>query len=57
MSGYGGDARVKTKYIDSEFMGHSSALDITEKMKLLFEIRMMNVVRISMDRLNVNWKV
>ncbi len=51
-------SEVKTKYIGSEFMGHSSAQDIAEKMNnLLSEIGIKNLVQISMDGLNVNWKV
>lgn len=48
-------SEVKTKYIGSEFMGHSSVQDITEKVNnLLSEIGIKNLVKISMD---VNWKV
>ncbi len=51
-------SEVKTKYIGSEFMGHSSAQDIAEKMNnLLSEIGIKNLVQISMDGPNVNWKV
>ncbi|KAK0151781.1 hypothetical protein N1851_006845 [Merluccius polli] len=51
-------ADVKTKYIGSEFMGHSTALDIVGKMSnLLSEIGVTNLIQISMDGPNVNWKV
>lgn len=51
-------ANVKTKYIGSEFMGHSSALDVVGKMtNLLSEIGVNNLIQISMDGPNVNWKV
>lgn len=51
-------SEVKTKYIGSEFLGHSSAQDIVEKINnLLSEIRIKNLVQISMDGPNVNWKV
>ena len=51
-------ADVKTKYIGSEFMGHSSALDVVGKMtNMLSEIGVNNLIQISMDGPNVNWKV
>ncbi|XP_072564133.1 uncharacterized protein [Paramormyrops kingsleyae] len=51
-------SEVKTKYIGSEFMGHSSAQDIVEKISnLLSETGIKNLVQISMDGPNVNWKV
>lgn len=49
-------ALVKT--IGSEFMGHSTALDVVGKMtNLLSEIGVNNLIQISMDGPNVNWKV
>ncbi|XP_058260502.1 uncharacterized protein LOC131362505 [Hemibagrus wyckioides] len=51
-------SEVKTKYIGSEFMGHSSAQDIADIMNnLVTEIGIKNLVQISMDGPNVNWKV
>lgn len=51
-------AVVKTKYIGSEFMGHSTALDVVDKMtNQLSEIGVNNLIQISMDGPNVNWKV
>ncbi|GAA6069265.1 uncharacterized protein LOC122136544 [Tachysurus ichikawai] len=48
-------SEVKTKYISSEFMGHSSGQDITEKINnLLSEIGIKNLVQISMDGPNFN---
>lgn len=52
------DAEVKSKYICSEFLGHSTATDIVEKLcNTLSEIGMINLIQLSMDRPNVNWKV
>lgn len=49
---------VKTKYIGSEFLGHSTAKDVVEKLNhLLSELGIRNLIQISMDGPNVNWKV
>lgn len=49
---------VNTTYISSEFLGHATAPDIVEKLNnLLSEIGIRNLVQISMDGPNVNWKV
>lgn len=51
-------AEVKTKYIGSEFLGHSTAIDIMEKMsKELSETGVNNLIQLSMDGPHVNWKV
>ncbi|KAL3042124.1 hypothetical protein OYC64_020135 [Pagothenia borchgrevinki] len=51
-------AEVKTKYIGSEFLGHSTAIDIIEKMsKGLSETGVNNLIQLSMDGPHVNWKV
>lgn len=50
-------AEVKTKYIGSEFLGHSTAVDIVEKMsKALSETGVNNLIQLSMDGPHVNWK-
>ncbi|CAM4672851.1 unnamed protein product [Leuciscus chuanchicus] len=49
---------VKTKYIGSEFLGHSTAKDVVEKLSnLLSQLGITNLIQISMDGPNVNWKV
>lgn len=49
---------VKTKYIGSEFLGHSSAADIVKKLtKMLSETGLRNLLQLSMDGPYVNWKV
>lgn len=49
---------VKTKYIGSEFLGHSTAKDVVEKLNnLLSQLGITNLIQISMDGPNVNWKV
>lgn len=51
-------AEVKTKYIGSEFLGHSTAADIVDKMcNALSEMGIHNLIQLSMDGPNVNWKV
>ncbi|KAJ8333481.1 hypothetical protein SKAU_G00414890 [Synaphobranchus kaupii] len=50
-------AEVKTKYVGSEFLGHSTAVDIVEKMsKVLSEMGVKNLIQLSMDGPHVNWK-
>ncbi|KAK0143227.1 hypothetical protein N1851_018653 [Merluccius polli] len=49
---------VKTKYIGSEFLGHSTAKDVVEKLNhFLSELGTRNLIQLSMDGPNVNWKV
>lgn len=49
---------VRTTYIGSEFLGHSTAKDVSEKRNtVLSEVDLINLVQISMDCPNVNWKV
>lgn len=49
---------VKTRYVGSEFLGHATAQDIVERMQnVLSETGMKNLVQLSMDGPNVNWKV
>ncbi|KAK5900192.1 hypothetical protein CesoFtcFv8_009591 [Champsocephalus esox] len=51
-------AEVKTNYIGSEFLGHSTAIDIIENMsKGLSETGVNNLIQLSMDGPHVNWKV
>ncbi|KAJ8273428.1 hypothetical protein GJAV_G00101510 [Gymnothorax javanicus] len=50
-------AEVKTKYIGSKFLGHSTAVDIVEKTsKVLSETGVHNLIQLSMDGPHVNWK-
>lgn len=49
---------VKTKYIGSEFLGHSTAIDVVEKIsKMLSETELRNLLQLSRDGPHVNWKV
>ncbi|CAL9702284.1 unnamed protein product [Knipowitschia caucasica] len=48
---------VKSKYIGSQFLGHSTAADIVEKMcNTLSEMGIKNLIQLSMDGPYVNWK-
>lgn len=50
--------QVKTRYLNSECLRYATAQDIVEQMQdMLSETRMKNLVQLSMDRPNVNWKV
>ncbi|KAL7388776.1 hypothetical protein ABVT39_020436 [Epinephelus coioides] len=50
-------AEVKTKYVGSEILGHSTAVDIVEKISnALSETEVNNLIQLSMDGPHVNWK-
>lgn len=50
--------KVKTRYIDSYFLGHAKASDIQEKlMPLIEKLGPDRILQLSMDGPHVNWKV
>ncbi|XP_048580627.1 uncharacterized protein LOC116610226 [Nematostella vectensis] len=49
--------KVVSRYIDSQFLGHTRAADLLQSFKLgLQKLNPANLVQVSMDGPNVNWK-
>lgn len=52
------DGTVKSRYVDSFFLGHAKATDIVSKLQVILDqIGRGKLVQLSMDGPNVNWKV
>lgn len=49
---------VQTRYLGSEFFGQATARDVVDKMSVVLgDIGLKNLVQVSMDGPNVNWKI
>jgi len=49
--------KVVSRYFDSQFLGHTRAVDLCKNIKLaLSKLKQSNLIQVSMDGPNVNWK-
>lgn len=54
------DSQIETRYLTSEFLGHATAKDVTERFESVFtqhRLNKANLLQLGMDGPNVNWSI
>ena len=52
------DGEVKSRYLSSEFLGHTTAKDLKRAFEECTEkLALKNLIQVSMDGPNINWKM
>ena len=54
------DSEIETRYLTSEFLGHATASDVTERFESVFSqhgLNKANLLQVGMDGPNVNWSI